>query len=211
MDILPSQTVWQSEKLKNIIQKQVLLDRVEFMECTFTKCSFAESHFDHCVFHNCLFLHCDLNLAKFTDCRFLETRFEKSQLVGVDWTDTLQQKARFLKPVDFSYCVLNHSTFTAQNLKGIHLTHCTAMDVDFSDANLSQSDCTWTDFSNSRFNQTDLTEADFTGAVNYTISASTNTLKKTKFSLPEAMSLLHSLDIILTDAEENPSEDGMNH
>jgi hypothetical protein len=44
-----------------------------------------------------------------------------------------------------------------------------------------------------------LTQADFTGATNYAIAASLNTLKKTKFSLPEAMSLLYSLDIILTE------------
>jgi fluoroquinolone resistance protein len=58
---------------------------------------------------------------------------------------------------------------------------------------------TLTDFSNSRFQHTNLTEADFTGATNYAIAASLNTLKKTKFSLPEAMSLLYSLDIILTE------------
>jgi len=44
-----------------------------------------------------------------------------------------------------------------------------------------------------------LTEADFTGAKNYAIAASSNTLKKTKFSLPEAMGLLYSLDIVLTE------------
>jgi uncharacterized protein YjbI with pentapeptide repeats len=207
MDSILSQTVWQMEKFRNHVQKPDHLERVEFSECTFHKCNFSESQFDHCIFRDCLFQDCDLNLIRLTSCRFIQTRFEKSRIAGVDWSDTLEQKTRFLKPVDFSHCVLNHCTFSGQNLKGIKIDHCTAQDVDFSDCNLSHSDCTWTDFLNSRFNQTDLTEADFTGAMNYVISASVNTLKKTKFSLPEAMSLLRSLDIILTDPE-NPDENG---
>ena len=51
----------------------------------------------------------------------------------------------------------------------------------------------------SRFNHTNLTEADFSDATHYNISAVDNTLKKTRFSLPEAISLLYSLDIILKD------------
>jgi hypothetical protein len=48
----------------------------------------------------------------------------------------------------------------------------------------------------SRFLHTTLT-----GASNYAIAANLNTLKGTKFSLPEAMNLLHSLDIVVTDPE----------
>ena len=47
-----------------------------------------------------------------------------------------------------------------------------------------------------------LTEADFTGAKNYAIAPGMNTLKKTKFSLPEAMSLLYNLDIKLTEYDD---------
>ena len=77
------------------------------------------------------------------------------------------------------------------------LTRCLAKDVDFAEADLTQANCTGTDFTDSRFNHTNLTEADFTDATHYNISATDNTLKKTRFSLPEAVSLLYSLDIIL--------------
>lgn len=43
--------------------------------------------------------------------------------------------------------------------------------------------------------------ANFIGARNYAIDPTQNTLKKAKFSLPEAMSLLRSLDIELIDSE----------
>ena len=72
---------------------------------------------------------------------------------------------------------------------------CTAKEVDFSEANLSEADCTFTDFTSSQFRHTDLSGADFRGASNYFIQPHLNTLKKTRFSLPEAMSLLYNLDI----------------
>lgn len=205
MEILTSKTLYHAEKLKGIIEKKGLLSQVEFDECTFIKCSFQETRFEGCIFHNCVFQNCDLSLVNLKNCKFTQTRFEKSQLLGVDWTETLKTKVNFLKSVDFDGCVISHSTFTALNLKQIQISHCTAHDVDFSDANLAQADCTYTDFANTRFNHTDLTEADFTGASNYSIAASFNTLKKTRFSLPEAMSLLRDLDIILT--EESMDED----
>ena len=49
------------------------------------------------------------------------------------------------------------------------------------------------------FKETDLTGADFTGAVNYRIDINHNKIKKAKFSRLEAVSLLESLDIELTD------------
>jgi len=46
-----------------------------------------------------------------------------------------------------------------------------------------------------------LTEADLSKARNYLIDPGLNQLKKAKFSLPEAMSLLYNMDIILTGGE----------
>jgi hypothetical protein len=43
----------------------------------------------------------------------------------------------------------------------------------------------------------DLTAADFNDARNYAIDVKQNRLKKTKFALPEAVSLLKGLDIVL--------------
>ena len=135
------------------------------------------------------------------ECSFKDTLFEDLQLVGVNWTDTNLAQMKFVvaKPVDFVRCALNHSMFMGLNLANLRLIECAARDVSFEDANLSRANCTRTDFAESRFLHTNLSEADFTGATNYSIAANLNTLKKTKFSLPEAMSLLYSLDIVLTE------------
>jgi uncharacterized protein YjbI with pentapeptide repeats len=125
--------------------------------------------------------------------------FEDTKIIGVDWTEAAWPKGKFLDPITFSKCVINHSTFIGLSLPEIRIIECIAHEVDFREADLSQADYAHTDLAGSLFINTNLSQADFTHARNYTINAGLNTLKKTKFSLPEAMSLLHSLDIVLTD------------
>lgn len=103
--------------------------------------------------------------------------------------------------IDFNDCSLNYSTFFGLKLNGIRITHCIAREVDFGEADLTRAVFDGTDLAGSLFMHTNLTEADFTKASNYSISAKHNQLMKTKFSLPEAMSLLYGLDIILVDPQ----------
>ena len=72
-----------------------------------------------------------------------------------------------------------------------------AREVDFTGTNLTRANLGKTDFLGSRFADTDLRYADLSKAVNYAIDPTTNRLKKTVFSMPEAVSLLSAFDIIL--------------
>lgn len=120
-------------------------------------------------------------------------------MIGVIWAVAdLPRGKSLLASIGFFDCSVSYSTFICLSLRGINVTRCVAREVDFSKAYLTLDNCTFTDFSKSRFLHTNLTEADFTGATHYSINANLNVLKRTKFSLPEAMSLLSSSDIILT-------------
>jgi uncharacterized protein YjbI with pentapeptide repeats len=171
----------------------------EFYGCVFSGCSFLETAFVGCRFVDCQFKKCDLSLCRVEGCSFTNTRFQESQVIGVNWTEASWPKHGLLRSIGFANCALSHSTFIGLSLREINLTGCVARDVDFAEADLSRANCTQTDFADSGFLHTDLTEADFTGASNYAIDANLNLLKRTKFSLPEAMSLLYSLDIILSE------------
>lgn len=199
MDFSGPEKEFTSAEFKGVALKNEIVDDREFDTCVFVKCSLREIQFTGCKFRNCTFRGCDLSLSSFENCLFAETHFEDSQLVGLDWTRTAWAKSKFIQPVSFVGCVLNYSTFTGLNLKQVNLKKCIAHDVDFTEADLTRTDCTFTDFANSRFQDTNLTEADFTGASNYAIAPDLNKLKKTRFSLPEAMALLYGLDIILTE------------
>ena len=170
-----------------------------FDECVFQGCTFQETQWQGCRFLHCTFKHCDFQLISVKDCTFMNARFEDSRAIGVNWTEASWPARGLLNSLRFVRCTLNHSTFMGLPLKKAMFQACLAKDVDFAEANLTQADCTNTDFSQSRFFHTNLTQADFSGARNYAIAAHLNTLKKTKFSLPEAMSLLYSLDIVLSE------------
>jgi fluoroquinolone resistance protein len=199
MDLSSAQREHDCEEFKGLSLRGGKLAGREFVSCSFVKCSFREAAFEECTFRDCTFRGCDLSLARFKNCAFVCTRFEDSQLVGINWTEAGWAKKMLREPVHFVNCALNHSVFAGLNLRSVSITRCVARDVDFSDSDLTRADCTLTDFFESRFQHTNLTEADFSGATNYMIGAHLNTLRKTKFSLPEAMSLLYGLDIILAE------------
>lgn len=62
---------------------------------------------------------------------------------------------------------------------------------------LKGADFSGTDLKKSTFQDCDLSKADFRGAKNYFISTESNKIKKAKFSMPEAVSLLGNLDIMI--------------
>ena len=177
------------------------LDSNEFHECTFDRCTLVEAALQGCRFVNCVFQRCDLSLVQVPNCSFAATRFEDSKAIGVDWTRADWQAARLLDPIGFFRCAISHSTFIGLSLPRVQFVNCVAVDVDFRESDLSQADFAGTDLSESLFSNTNLTEADLSGARNYDIDAGRNVLKQARFSLPEAMSLLYGLDIVLTGGE----------
>jgi len=194
---------YNNDQFKSIDCRSAEVLSVEFNECKFNRCIFRDALLIGCKFHNCTFLDCDFSLTKLNDCLFTEVVFKNCQLIGVNWMETSLAKKNFLKTVDFLKCVLNYSTFTGLHLAKIQMIDCIAHSVDFTDADLSLVDCCRTDFNESRFHNTNLSEVNFTDATNYSISVIDNNVKKAKFSLPEAMSLLYSLDIVLSDASNS--------
>jgi len=171
----------------------------EFEDCTFERCDFSETIFKKCRFLNCTFTHCDLSLIKIKYSSFVNTVFKHSKIIGVNWSEALYKEKDLYSPVKFFNCVISHSTFIGLKLQKIHIKECVAKDVDFRDSDLSGSDMSHSDFSDSLFVKTLLGKSDFTGSTNYNINATLNDIKKAKFSLPEAVSLLYGLDIILVE------------
>ena len=194
---------YHQEIYSNQTMNNGLIDSVTFTLCTFKHCNFSESIFKNCLFEKCEFIDCNLSLIKVPGSRFLDLTFEKSKLIGINWSEAVFKTKSLLhrKPFDFDHCVLNHSVFFGLDLREIKMSHCSVINANFEETDLSRADCTKSDFKNAHFNHTNLTETNFNGAVNYAISSLANTLKKTRFSLPEAISLLYNLDIVLEDAD----------
>lgn len=172
-----------------------------FTQCSFHSCQMVETDLQSCYFRDCSFEQCDLSLAKLEHCQSQNTIFRKSRLVGIDWTRLTWQKKALKPPLHFIACNLNYCNFFGCLLENTKFMDCMLQEVEFGEADLSRADLRRTDLIKAHFFHTDLTETDFRDARNYDINAVVNTLHKTRFTLPEAISLLHSLDIILDDEE----------
>jgi fluoroquinolone resistance protein len=170
-----------------------------FMNCTFEECSFKETEFISCRFVDCYFHNCDLSLIKVKDNRFSDVHFNSSKVIGVNWAQVNWSAGLLDGSLNFLNCALNHSTFLGVPLPGVKIIDCAASDVDFRECNLTKADFTGTDLSGSLFYGTNLTEANLRDAYNYQIDPRKNNVARTRFSLPEAMSLLFNMDIILDD------------
>ena len=186
--------------------KELKLDAIqfeasEFVDSTFTACSFVETIFKKCRFVNCVFKRCDFSLSRIPGCSFINSSFGETKLIGVNWAQADWSTMDLGKPVQFTKCALNHSTFIGLDLEGLQVLDCNAVNVDFREADLSHADFSGSDLSESLFIHTNLSETDFSQALNYAIDPGLNNIKKAKFSLPEAMSLLYNMDIILPNGE----------
>ena len=202
MKQIESYEVYTDQTFKNAHLDQVTLESVEFYDCLFSNCSFLETVFQRCRFSNCIFRDCDLGLMQVPDSRFVMTSFEKSRLIGVNWTLADWPATGFSQALAFNSCVLNHGTFIGLKMKEGTFLDCILVEVDFREADLTKANFSGSDLDRSLFSDTILKKADLSRARNYDIAPGRNELAGAKFSLPEAMSLLYNLDIKLVEPGE---------
>jgi len=182
---------------ENFSQSQ-LWDK-EFDSCHFQSCNFSDATFFNCEFTDCKFIDCNLSNLKVNDSKFLDIQFIDCKVIGVNWTKAYWRGLTLGTAVTFKRCMINSSSFYGLNLPRIFIDECRAHDVDFREANLSGAILSDTDLTNSIFHHTNLTGADFNGAENYDINIINNIVKNATFCRYEAVSLLESLGINLTD------------
>jgi uncharacterized protein YjbI with pentapeptide repeats len=174
----------------NYFEKEVL--GTEFYKCQFTDCNFYKTRFTDCEFENCTFEKCDMSLSSFTGSRLLDIEFKGTKIVGIDWT-VLKKPYRF----NFTKCKLDNSSFYKMELNNLNMTECSAREIDFIEANLSKAVLSYSDLYRSRFNGSVLSFTNFSNAINYNINPNLCKMKKTIFTMPEAISLLNGFDIII--------------
>ncbi len=162
----------------------------EFEECKFFNCSFVNVRFIRCKFVGCTFESSILSAMDATDTNFVDVSFKNSKVIGTDWT-----KAQRLQGIFFEGSQVNYSNFRLLKIPNTKMISCEAKEVDFTGTDLSDSQMTDCDFESTIFSQTNLTKSDLRLSKNYFIDPRFNTIKKAKFSMPEAMTLLRGLDV----------------
>ena len=170
-----------------------------FLDCTFDRCTFSESVFENCRLLDCEFKDCNCSLLQVPGTAISGGRFKNTKLIGVNWSQADWPGHGIGNPLSFNKCFLNHSTFLGVHLGAVKLQRCEAINVDFREATISRADFAFTNLKDSLFQSTDLSEADLRYARNYDIDPSQNKILKARFSLPEALALLYSMDIEISE------------
>ncbi|MDR3641794.1 MAG: pentapeptide repeat-containing protein [Humidesulfovibrio sp.] len=182
----------EGETFADIVADNTTLNSADFFQCVFRNASFQYAQLTHCTFEQCVFDCCNLSLMQLHSTKIVGTKFMNSKLSGINWSSPSG-----VFSASFNGCVMDNCAFVSMNLSKYKFISCSFCDASFINTKLSHcvfEDC---DLRNCAFHKTDLSYADLSSSCNYFMDAESNRFHKTKFSLPEAVSLLSNFDIIL--------------
>lgn len=168
------------------------LSRTEFIKCKIEHCVSQQLNLTGGTFEDCTFLGCNFSNANINGTRFIDCSFTECKIIGWHW-----HRSGSPLSIRLTRCNCSESNFFGVSMKKLSLTECLFANCDFGDAKLTNADLSGSDFAGARFANTDLAHADFRGSTSYAIDVRSNIIKKARFSLPEAVSLLNSLNIIV--------------
>ncbi len=162
----------------------------EFIGCEFESIDFSNTSFKNSKLIECQFKNCNLSNIICSGLSFRDVSFSNSKMVGVNFSVCTSWFE-----LSFIDSVLDYSVF--QDIDGTNSSFkkCSLKEVDFSSSNLKNSNFEEANLIGANFTNSDMSGANFIGAINYFIDPQFVKIKKAKFSLPEALSLLKSFEI----------------
>ncbi len=169
------------------------LPKGEYESCTFGQCNFSNSDLSAVTFLDCELVDCNLSLATLSNTAFKNVQFRNCKLLGLHFENCNP----FLLEMYFDGCQLNLSSFYKLILKKTRFKNCTLHEVDFTEADFTNSSFADCDMTGCIFDRTTLEKADFRTAFNYSIDPENNRLKQAKFSLEGVVGLLHKYNVAI--------------
>ena len=130
---------------------------------------------------------------KLYGCRFQDVHCRGCKIVGAEFFKC--EKSFF--SMNFTNCLIQYGNFSDLNMKNCTFKESKVKECHFTNTLLQGADFSDADLSGTLFHNCDLRKADFSSAIQYAIDPLTNTIKKARFSLPEAVGLLHGFGIVL--------------
>ena len=164
----------------------------EFFRCTFLHCHLQESRWREAKLEDCVFRGCDLTRAQWLHAALREVRFESSKLMGIDWSPVSPNPE-----LAFEECNLRYASFAGLSLRKTIFDRCTALEANFLDSDLSDSEFPGTDLSGANIRDCTLTRTDFSTAIGLFLDPARNRLKQTRVPLESAVLLAQSLGMIV--------------
>jgi len=163
-----------------------------FERCTFRGANLQSADLERCRFVEYRFEGSNLSVARIAGAAFQDAAFLDCKLAGIDWT-----MAQRLVCVAFESCVLDECAFVKLDLRGVVLRRCRLRDAVFAESDLSHADFRDADLTGAQFLRTNLAGADLRGAHGYVIHPAENNVKGLRASMPDAAGLVTALGVVL--------------
>lgn len=193
--MLTSKNEYYDQTFTALNLKKSTLTRKHFEACLFDNCDFSEAELAYCHFIECEFINCNLSLIKPNFSKFNAVKFIDCKAVGVNWTRAAWASIGIAYPLHFERCLLHDSSFFGLALQNTVFIECEIHNADFGETNCESADFSYSDLQDTSFHHANLGAANFEEAKNYHIDILNCNVKQARFSLPEAVQLLSSLDI----------------
>ncbi len=188
--MLKHESSYEDQTFKVLDLGGVSLKKSVFDNVAFESCQFVKSDCEQAQFNGCRFKNCNLSLVNLKGCRLQQVIFEECKIVGLDF-----YKCDKILHVSFLKSILQTCNFTDLKMKGTCFSGSKLREVYFTHTDLSEANFAETDLQGTIFHQCNLTKSDFRHAKNYVIDLQVNSAKKSRFSFPEAISLLKCFDV----------------
>lgn len=184
---------YENDTFTSIAAGGAMLRGKSFVHCTFKNCDLSNADCSGTLFESCTFTECNFSLVRMNDAKMRGVVFTGCKILGVVFTpcDTL------IIDMHFTKCVLRNCNFSGLSLRKMAATNCEIIDSDFINIDLTDADFTESSFQGTEFNNANLTRASFIDARGYEINPLSNKIRKARFSMPEAISLVEYLGVII--------------
>lgn len=169
----------------------------KYSECMFKQCQFADMALKDIVFSNCVFDGCTFRNVDMAGLRMQNASFRASACIGIDWSEVRRTGRLFPLFKEICGCTLKFNNFFKMKIPKMAVADSSLLDCAFMECDLSGSVFRNVDFQDTTFQDCDLSKADFREARSYRINTASNRVGKARFSLPEVVGLLDSLDVII--------------
>lgn len=171
------------------------LDYCKFLDCSFENCTFEEGTLIGCKFINCRFDQCTIISLKSKYSEIKNAVFHKCNLVGIHW-HTLLPSGKYPYAVNaLENCCIKYNTFTEMNFTKFNFSDSIILESLFENCNLTECNFKNCRLEGTQFFKCNLQKADFRDAKGYVIDIHNNQMKAARFSFPDVIRLLETLNI----------------
>lgn len=186
---------YEDEKIENLRLNNEIVEDTEYIDCEFYNCHFIDVEFNNCVFKECKFQNCTINSATFKFTTMRNSTLIESDFIGINWRDLTGDRLSIGPIGKVKESFFKYNNFLGMKLNKMNFSNSRFQESSFEECSITEGDFTNVSFQNTQFNNCNLTKGDFTDAYGYVIDISSNKLKGAKFSFPEVVNLLNSLEI----------------